>query len=102
VSHPELLGPTGPENVDAWTETIAHDEIAHDERGHQEMAEEPTTQVAIRLPNTLLARVDRYAERMNHDYPGSGQTRAQAVRTLLTRALDEVEAADKRPAKGGR
>lgn len=61
---------------------------------------EPTTQVAFRLPDTLIERLDAHAERLNRQHPGLEFTRVDAARTLLTMALDEVESADKR--RGGR
>ncbi len=97
AAHPELLGPSGPDNVSDWIDTIETDE-----RGHAPMAKEkdPTTQVAFRLPEHLIARLDRHAERMSKEHPGLEFSRADAVRTLLTRALDEVEPSDKR--RGGK
>lgn len=63
------------------------------------MPKETTTQVAFRLPDGLLKRLDRHVERMTAENPGLEFTRADAVRSLLTRALDAVEGL-KRP-KGG-
>ena len=60
------------------------------------MGKQTTKQVAFRLPEILLERLDRHAERMSKDHPGLEFTRVDALRTLLTRALDEVEATDKR------
>ena len=64
------------------------------------MAKEPTTQVAFRLPDSLLKRLDRHAERMNAENPGLDFSRADALRSLLTRSLDAIEGAGKRGAKG--
>lgn len=55
------------------------------------MAKEPTTQVAFRLPDSLLERLDRHVKRMDAENPGLEFSRADAVRSLLTRALDTVE-----------
>jgi len=52
---------------------------------------EPTTQVAFRLADRMLARIDRHAKRMGKDRPGLTFTRADAVRDLLTQALESVE-----------
>jgi hypothetical protein len=93
VQHPELVGPTGPDNVNDWIETLEADE-----KGSQ-MTKEPTTQVAFRLPDGLIARLDRHVERMGKEHPGLDFSRADAVRSLLTRALDQVEGA-KRAGKG--
>jgi len=50
-----------------------------------------TTQVAFRLPNTMLERVDEHVQRMNEANPGLEFSRVDAVRTLLARALSDVE-----------
>jgi hypothetical protein len=52
---------------------------------------ESTTQVAFRLADRLLARVDRHAKRMSREQRGVVFTRVDAVRDLLTRALEIVE-----------
>ncbi len=56
---------------------------------------EVTTQVAFRLPDDLLRRLDAYAERMRAAQPGVNVTRTDVVRVLLTRAIQRVE--DDRP-----
>jgi len=89
AKHPELLGLRGPKNVDAWAALLAADEKGSD------MASEPTTQVAFRFPDALVERLDRHVERMKAATPGIDFSRADAVRSLLTRALDEVEGVDK-------
>ncbi len=81
--HPEIVGPSSPENTAAWEATLAADE-------NGENMPEPTIQCAFRLPESLVARVDAYADRLNEDRPGMGASRADAVRVLLTRALDAV------------
>jgi hypothetical protein len=58
------------------------------------MPREPTTQVAFRLADRLLARVDRHARRLGREHPGVAYTRADAVRDLLTFALEKLEATD--------
>ena len=50
-----------------------------------------TTQLAFRLSNDLIARIDKHVARMNADHPGLGATRVDAVRSLLTRALSGVD-----------
>jgi len=67
-----------------------------------DMAKEPTTQVAFRLPDSLIARLDRHVERMTKEHPGLDFSRADAVRSLLTRALDEIEGASAPTKRGGR
>lgn len=95
AKHPELVGPTGPDNVSDWIETLKSIEEGTD------MAKEPTTQVAFRLPDSLIARLDRHVERMSKEHPGLDFTRADAVRSLLTRALDHIEGSNA-PTKRGR
>ena len=56
---------------------------------------EATKQVAFRLSETLIERIDRHAERMTKAQPGMEFSRADAARVLLTRSLDEIEAEEK-------
>ncbi len=51
------------------------------------MAEEPTQTLAFRLPDSLVARLDVYIEKVNASMPGLGFSRAQAVRVLLEKSL---------------
>jgi hypothetical protein len=55
-----------------------------------------TTPTPVRLPDDLLQRIDRYLERINRDTPGLNLKRADAIRTLLTQALDAIEKPQKR------
>ena len=50
-----------------------------------------TIQVAFRLPEELLERIDAYADRLSKATPGLTITRADAARMLLTQALDAAE-----------
>lgn len=52
---------------------------------------EPSTQVAFRLSDRLLSRIDRHIKRLGRQQPGVSFTRVDAVRDLLMRALDQVE-----------
>ena len=49
-----------------------------------------TLQVAFRLPPALIDRADRYVDQMNSAHPGLKATRTDAVRVLLTAALDSA------------
>jgi metal-responsive CopG/Arc/MetJ family transcriptional regulator len=51
-------------------------------------SESPPKQVYVRLDDTLLARIDRYAERLAAEQPGFKPTRSDAIRILLHKALD--------------
>lgn len=50
------------------------------------------SQLVVRLPAALVRRVDQFAERMRAELPGTRFARAEAVRVLLTRALDQGSA----------
>jgi hypothetical protein len=51
---------------------------------------EATQQTAFRLPVSLLARLNLYAERMRSEQKGLSVTRSDVVRLLLTKALDDL------------
>jgi hypothetical protein len=56
------------------------------------MAEEDKDgQLVVRLPKTLLDRLDAHAERLRRDMPGPSWKRSDVVRMLLTKALEEAE-----------
>ncbi|RYZ01931.1 MAG: hypothetical protein EOO73_33745 [Myxococcales bacterium] len=55
------------------------------------------SQLVVRLPGALVGRVDRYAARVRRELPGVRFARAEAVRVLLTRALDQLAAAKDKP-----
>ena len=50
-------------------------------------------QLAFRLPQDLIDRLMKHVQRMNKTIPGHQFTAADAVRMLLTQALDTVESA---------
>lgn len=56
-------------------------------------------QVAFRFPEDLVERIDKHVERMRAAAPGVNLGRADAVRSLLTLALDQVEAAESKRRK---
>lgn len=55
-------------------------------------SKEATIQVAFRLPKSMVERIDAHAARMTATHPGLEFVRVDAVRSLLARALDDVEA----------
>lgn len=57
------------------------------------------TQLAIRLPNELLARVMKHMARMKRATPGVNVSRVDAIRSLLNTALDQAEAAESASAR---
>jgi hypothetical protein len=50
--------------------------------------------VYVRLDDALIARIDRYAERLAAEQPGLKPTRSDTIRVLLHRALDAAEGDD--------
>jgi len=83
AEHPALLE-EGPTDRQAWIETLQEIEKMPRRAG------EPTKQVAFRLPVSLIARVDVYVEILSQENPGVALTRADAVRLLLNRGLDQL------------
>lgn len=57
-------------------------------RGRKAMAER-TIQVAFRLPSELIETLDAYVSDLRKRTPGLSVTRADAVRILLARGLDQ-------------
>lgn len=49
-------------------------------------------QTAFRLPSELIERLDRIAQWLIAERPGLAVTRADVVRMLLTRAVEQEEA----------
>jgi hypothetical protein len=84
-AHPELCGPRGAANVDGWEDLLKEDE--------EHMAK--TEQVAIRMEEELLARIDAHVGVMGEQMPGASFTRADAMRALILKGLGASE-----PAKG--
>lgn len=91
AEHPELVttGANTEDNRAAWEASLADLEQGDNMTPPKER--ESTTQVAFRLPDSLIERIDNHVERMRDQLPGIEITRADAVRSLLTRALDDVE-----------
>jgi hypothetical protein len=54
-------------------------------------------QIVVRLPKSLLDKLDAHAERLRREMPGPSWKRSDVVRMLLARALEEAV-----PAKKGR
>lgn len=59
--------------------------------------DEGYAQIMVRLPATMLNRIDQHAERVRQRMPGLGVTRVGAIRSLLLVALASVEAEAGRP-----
>jgi len=86
--HPELTTTPSKANRRAWETEL--EAIVGDETKDE--------QIVVRLPSSLLERLDAYAERMRRDMPGRSWRRSDVVRMLLARALNDVEP----PKKGKR
>jgi hypothetical protein len=84
--HPELTTAPSGENRDGWERTLEN-----------AMADETKDeQLVVRLPASLLKRLDAHAERLRHEMPGPSWRRSDVVRMLLERALSEQVDAPKR------
>lgn len=52
---------------------------------------DPTTQLAIRLPKSLVERLEQHAARMRRASPGVNIARVDAIRALLNEGLAKAE-----------
>ena len=52
---------------------------------------ETTRQLVVRLPVSIMERLDAHVERIRAEAPWSNPNKAMAVRMLLSAALDQVE-----------
>jgi hypothetical protein len=53
--------------------------------------ESPPKQTYVRLDEEILARIDRFAEKLAAEQPGFKPTRSDAIRILLHKALASEE-----------
>jgi len=58
------------------------------------VSSDPQVQTAIRLPESLLDRVDKLAEKMSQ--PGMRVTRAEVLRLATFRGIDQLEGEGKK------
>lgn len=78
--HPALTTKPSNANRDGWERTLEN-----------AMADETKDeQIVVRLPGSLLKRMDAYAERLRSEMPGPAWKRSDVVRLLLAKALDAV------------
>lgn len=96
ANHPELTGPIGPDNVNDWIDVLDEDKDV------SLMPTEPTEQVAFRFAVRLIKRIDSHVKRMGRAERGVKFTRADAVRDLVTRALDQIESKEQGAKDGDR
>jgi predicted transcriptional regulator len=67
--------------------------VYYDNQQSRNMANRnPMQVVPFRVPDELVKRLDKYAARLRREQPGLRATRADALRMLLTEALDQKEA----------
>ena len=59
-------------------------------------AREATMQVGLRLPRSVVKRIDLHVERIRKETGLLGITRTDAATALLVRGLDAVESAPKK------
>jgi hypothetical protein len=57
-------------------------------------SKDSAVQVFTRLPKEIIERLDAHVERMQRAEPGLEFSRADAVKTLVVRGLDAVEATE--------
>jgi hypothetical protein len=79
--HPELTTKPSKANRRAWETEV--EAMMGDETKDE--------QIVVRLPGSLLERLDAYADRMRREMPGPSWKRSDVVRMLLAKALDERE-----------
>jgi hypothetical protein len=79
--HPHLVAARGESSASVadWIETLSTLE---------ETMNEAKKQVAFRLPESLIARIDAFAEQCERERPGLSVNRTEALVILLMRALD--------------
>lgn len=83
-AHPDLVGQRERDGIKHWEEILKKD------------AKAKRTQTAFRLPDELIDRLDRHVQRLRAASPGLEVTRADVVRMLLTKGLDDVESLAKK------
>jgi hypothetical protein len=87
AEHPEAFTGRTPAQ---WITTLEESDTmnATVTKGRPVEGAEHTTQVAIRLPESMIAALDSYAQA--NARPGQAVTRSDAVRMLLLRGLDSL------------
>lgn len=90
---PELRAPSSAGNRKTWEVALEKEIMAAKKKNQDE-------QLVVRLPTSLLERVDAYAEQLRLEQPGPAWRRSDVVRLLMARALDAADAAKpSKPAK---
>lgn len=86
AAYPSMIGPQREANVDGWEVDLEENEaMARDNENND-------TQIVFRLPQSLLDRLDAYADKQRDSLPGSKFSRADALRVLISKGLEAAEA----------
>ena len=91
---PELRAPSSRTNRAVWEDAL-EDAVARAKKTG-DAKEEQDEQLVVRLPKSLLERVDGYAEELRETQPGPAWRRSDVVRLLLAHALDAAASKSKR------
>ncbi|MBI5538015.1 MAG: hypothetical protein HY898_35155 [Deltaproteobacteria bacterium] len=93
AEHPEAFaGRTAADWIDTLQENDTMQTVA---KGRPVEGAEPTTQIAIRVPASLLAQLDAFAA--EHAQPGLALTRSDAVRMIMASAFDAPKGKSNQP-----
>jgi hypothetical protein len=87
--HPELAGAPGRTNRTGW-ESELEDAMADETKDEQ---------IVVRLPKSLLDRIDAQVDQLRRAMPGPSWKRSDVVRLLLERSLDKADPAPKKGKK---
>ena len=79
AAHTHLLGATGPDNTAGWMVVLEDNTMEHN------------AQFALRLPASVIERLDALAERLRHERPGLRMSRADVTRMLIIEGLSRAE-----------
>ena len=81
-AHPELTSPEAQARLTAWLQT--------EETQHMPVSEK----IFVRMDPELVNTIEQYAERMRAEHPGFHPTRSDAIRALLYKAIEQMQAED--------
>jgi hypothetical protein len=67
--------------------------VVHHAHMSEDRREPCSIQLALRIPESLVMRIDAFTRRVNDERPGLSASRSAAARMLIEQALALVEAA---------
>jgi len=79
--HPEAFRPDRLERLEHDMQDMEHE-------GHEGQQGQQGQQIAVRMTGAMIAALDGFTSRWREENPGASLTRSDAVRMLLTKALD--------------